>query len=492
MRAIKYPNLRQAWLCAGGLLFVIVLTRWILPLNSGLWLDETATHWIVKEGPSQIAARCAQWGKDESVLYAWIAWGAEALGGPNEFALRFPSVVAMAMATFLLYKLASRLMDHEAGILASVSFLSLHTVAFAAIDARPYACGLLTLIGSAFLLVKWLDYGPLWLAVVASVFAAATIYFHPLYSVALIPLATYAVLRLRTLGPVRQAAAAGVAFLTMVLVLPLVGQFFWLMNNASKVSFVSTPNVGDLMAQLVRIEFVPAIIFGFGLVRLALLTLDSKRAATPAATLCLILTWWLVPLLTLFLISYFTSAKVFVPRYVLSAAPGFALTFAWILRGFRPAVSRVVVLCILLLASVGKFSHPVHGDELRRALSQVRALMHEREMPLMIASGYLESMDPARSGDLTPDSYLFSPLSMYPVMGNVIPIPASVNAYSEQYTESAVSNKLRTADEFLLLIRAGSNVATWLTARLHSNGWTAARVGDFTDWELYRFRRAAI
>ena len=52
--------------------------------------------------------------------YFMIAWVARRVGGISEIALRVPSVIAMALATYLLYRLGRRLFDAETGLIAAV------------------------------------------------------------------------------------------------------------------------------------------------------------------------------------------------------------------------------------------------------------------------------------------------------------------------------------------------------------------------------------
>src|ERR1041385_317741 len=137
-----------------------IVELWLLPLKASFWLDETATFWIIKDGLSNLVSRAIYW-SGQSPFYYLVAWLALQMGGLQTIVLRMPSIIAMALAAYWLYKLATRLLDAETAPLAVLVFVCLEQVAFAAGDARPYALGLCMLTGSAFLLVRWLDEGRL-------------------------------------------------------------------------------------------------------------------------------------------------------------------------------------------------------------------------------------------------------------------------------------------------------------------------------------------
>jgi len=51
-----------------------------------------------------------------------MLWLVVGLGGAREIVLRLPSVIAAAGAALLLYRLGTRLVDREAGLLAATAF----------------------------------------------------------------------------------------------------------------------------------------------------------------------------------------------------------------------------------------------------------------------------------------------------------------------------------------------------------------------------------
>jgi Dolichyl-phosphate-mannose-protein mannosyltransferase len=117
-----------------GLLALAIVRLWILPLGTSLWLDETGTFWLIKDGPRAMLSRISDW-PSSSVAYGYIAWVAYALGGAREWVLRLPSVFAVAVAAVFVYQIARRLLDVESAFPAVAVFVCLKWVAFSAGEA---------------------------------------------------------------------------------------------------------------------------------------------------------------------------------------------------------------------------------------------------------------------------------------------------------------------------------------------------------------------
>lgn len=116
----------QSYLCF--LLGVGVFRLWILPLRSSLWLDETMTYWVIKDGLAHTFSRALL--VMDSPLYFPAVWVATAIGCPREFVMRLPSTIAMGFATFLLYRLGVLLFDRLTGLLTALVFACLPGIAF--------------------------------------------------------------------------------------------------------------------------------------------------------------------------------------------------------------------------------------------------------------------------------------------------------------------------------------------------------------------------
>ena len=63
-------------------------------------------------------------------------------------------MIAMALATYLLYRLGRRLFEAETGMIAAIVLATTNSGAHLATDARPYAIGVLAFIAATLSLVR--------------------------------------------------------------------------------------------------------------------------------------------------------------------------------------------------------------------------------------------------------------------------------------------------------------------------------------------------
>jgi mannosyltransferase len=142
------------------LITVAVVRFWLMPLHTSFWTDETGTFWTIKDGLRSMFERIELW-PNTSPLFGIIAWLAYRAGDRHEYAMRLPSVLAMAAAAWLLSRLAVRLLGSGSALPVVAVFISLQPVNLGAAEARPYALVFALGTGATLALVKWLDTGNL-------------------------------------------------------------------------------------------------------------------------------------------------------------------------------------------------------------------------------------------------------------------------------------------------------------------------------------------
>ncbi|MEI9974827.1 MAG: glycosyltransferase family 39 protein [Ignavibacteriota bacterium] len=280
-------------------------------ITSSLWLDETATYWVVKDGIGDVVARSWAW-SGQSALYYLTAWVARHLA-PDlgmEFALRLPTLLALIACVILLYRLGRYLMNARAGVLAALAFLCIPDVSFAAIDARPYMLGLALLIASMLCFFRWLDTGKLLFAILYTVSAALVVYCHCLFGLALFAQVIYGWRYWRKLMALWIAVGA--------LCLPLAGQLLHFYQTRRTHSFDASP---DFKAFFTAIA--PPILAGS--ILLAVFVSRKRLRLRHRIYWPYLVAWLVFPPAFLFALSSFTDTKLFVTRYYLSCSPAVAL-----------------------------------------------------------------------------------------------------------------------------------------------------------------------
>ena len=482
------PDHEKASRFFGILVAIAVVDLWILPIRSSFWLDETATFWVVKDGLANLLLR-SNWAGSQSPLYYLTVWLALIAGGRHEWVLRLPSLVALIVAAGLLYRLAARLFDPASARLAVLSFACSGAVAFAASDARPYALGLCLLIVSAWLLVRWLDTGGARYAAGAMLFSALTIYAHYMFGPVLVVLASYGVWRALREGRIRVWELATVGIGAFVLLLPLVAQLRNVFQNRAVHSFSGTPDLRALFASI-----APPVLAGslaVGLLLALLFHPEQDRGPAPRRdSVFLAAGWALGPPLLLFAISVLSPSKLFVPRYYISCIPGQCLLAGWLARSLAGGPGQRIVATVLVVSSIFSFGSAYHSDEdwsgaMRRIDSESSA-----DLPVLVASGFVEATDPKALEDPKLRDVLFAPQQMYPLRGKLIRLPYRLDEESAKYVERLLP-ALEQEDRFVLEVHRSQGLPfeLWLRGRLAPEGFRSESLGDFGSVAVFRFSR---
>jgi len=475
-----------------GVWTVSVGLLWILPLWSSLWLDETITYWVVRDGLPALFRRSLFYNA-QSPAYFVTAWAAVAVGGAKEWVLRIPSILAAAASTVLVYRLGLRFGDWEMGALAAVCFASYWLVADAAITARGYAVGLLVLIGAVLALDRWIDRRrPMdWAMYV--ILSVLTVYIQPLFAIMFVVHVVQAADRARrgtaTIGwssAAVTAGAIGLLLVPLVVALPPVWQRRMWMSAASGAAFRGW---GDIRFALAPLAIVACV---------ALLErrLPAHYLRMPAP-LVLLLCWAAVPVLVVMAAARWMSPTVLVSRYFLSAAPAIALIMAWAIRGFRNSRIRLVlVTMVACLAVIGMGVGVERREDWRGALHAAAAATSGNSAPVLVGAGFIESARLRLPLDLEEASYLVSPVAFYRVPGPAIPLPYDLGEHGAAYLRQ-VSMILAKGDGPFVLVddthrffgRQFVGFRDWLEHEFEPMGFSSRPVGRFGTISVVVFER---
>ncbi len=461
-----------------SLILLLVALLWLSPINRGLWLDETGTYWMIKDGFSQIAPRCIQW-PSTSALYSAIVLLSTKLAGMNEIAMRIPSVLAAAVAAFLVYRLSLLLFGRRAGLPSVLVFVGLEPIAFAACDARAYAFAILSALAAVFTLIRWLQTFRIVYGVVFCLFASLTIYFHLLFAAMLLVYAVYAVYCLRAgKRPVLRSFIIGCALIGLFS-LPLIPFALSLVRSGSKLVFVPTPGLITLFAFILPPVTICPLLAGVAFFYSTNRPFRWIHARMEQKALVLIAFWLLLPPLLFFVVSVLTPEKIFIPRYLLPCLGALALLAGWVIS-LLDLPSRV--LCAVLIASLAilpnKGFRPAHGGDWRAAIENARTSAVASGMPVLIRSGFPESV---RFGDWSKAQYipfLFAPLEAYPLSANFVRLPYYLTPEAAAHLEQA-SPSIENAKGFMLITMGEPEYDLWLQGRFSPAGFEAQPAKQF-------------
>jgi mannosyltransferase len=434
---------------------------WIPPITSSFRTDETATLWVISDGLAEAIKRSLRF-QGESPFYYMLQSVSRTVFGSSEPALRILSIVAALGAGLLLYRLGRRLVDHETGLIAGVLLVVSEGIAFAAVDARPYALSIFATVAASLALVRWIDEDRLRDGVTYVLLASAALYLHYLAVLALISHGILVVLRHRRSKTRYVIATAGV----VLLLLPALPQLASLFFRRSELEVAFEVSFGDLFTAL-----VPPILIGSALIgvivarRMDRLSLRSVSASNGAVLFAL--SWWVVTPAALFLTTKVGGTSLFEPRFFIFSVPAVALIGAMVIRRLEPARARRLVVLAIAVLALAAFASPTHSpQQWRTASANVRSLASPTT-PVLVRPGFIESAQLEWLSHPDRLSYLLSPISAYRMAGDIIPLPYYLSSAAERYLGSIVVGKLLSVDRFIVVNDYGDFQA-WLRGRLPS------------------------
>ena len=417
--------------------------------------------------------------------------------GFSETVYRLPSTVLMAIALFLIARLAGRLIHPDAGWFAVFACLTLREINYEAADARPYALGTCVAAAGLWFLVRWLDSarwrdGLLFVGFAALLWPVHLLYW-PFYGL----FAGYALLRLiRHETEVTWLRAAALFLLLGVALIPVLLHALPLLREAKAHVIVAPPRFRDLRNSY---KFL-LVLGGGGAAWLVARVLRWPRQTAPAwSAVILILGWWLWHPLCLFVFSRLTGNSVFVERYLSPALPGGALAATLAAAYFIPArhwkpLSAILGAgVVLLMGNVRDFSPPHHNSGWREAAREINELDLGATTPVIYPSPFIEAKWPVWRPDYTLPGFLYCHTLVYPVVGAPYLFPYGSSAEGERYAADLLRGALFSAGRFVIYgghgdVRLWRN---WFTGRPELTGWRNRQLGPFGDVDVALFENPA-
>jgi hypothetical protein len=486
---IDFERLSRFALPAALLLGIARL--WIAPLGSSLVLDETGTYWTIQGGWAEIAARTQIF--QQSALFGYIVWISQRVFGLNEFALRLPSVLAMAATLVVVYRLGTWLIGREAATLGVLLLLISPDVAFEAADARPYALALFSSTLALLMLVRWFDTGKTAYAAGYALSAAAAVHFHVLFAVAFPVHLIYAWLRLRHATPVTLRGIAVVTAAIGALLLPLKDHVAAMAATRASHVLADKPGIHGFI-QLFTSETLGALLLCVVAAVCLMPGLKLVLPDIPRESKWLLLAATAIPAIANFAASRITGSAVFLARYMLCIQPPLALLMGYLLCSIRPAWQRNLIVAgqamLLTIAWTGMGRHVEHAREGWRDAAAAVNRSENAAAPVMLSGSFVESKNLNYLTDPR-HGYVLAPFAFYPVRRSAYALPIGYNAEAEGYVDRVVTGLETERPGFILVERQCGMCFRWqgwIEARLKSAGFTMTTLGRFSDVMVYRFR----
>jgi 4-amino-4-deoxy-L-arabinose transferase-like glycosyltransferase len=492
------PAASHWWRSTEALLFTVLILCavrfWLMPLPSSFWVDEMATAFVVQHGAADPTLAVAP--QVPASLYYVLPAAAQWLFGFSEVAYRLPSVLAIAIALFLIGRIAARLIHPGAAWFAVFTCLALRPFNYEAADARPYALATCLACAAIWFLMRWLD-DARWLDAVLFVATAALLWrvhliLWPLY----ILFAGYTAWRLiRSETAVSWRAVFAAFGVLAVLLIPVLMQAMALYGQAAAHVIAPVPALTDLFRSL-NLGLISAFCAAAAL--LSRWRWWPMVRPLPSNSACgLVLGWWLCQPVCLFAFSSMTHNSVFVPRYLSVALPGAALACTLTVAVFTPPrywrTLSLFLGCgvLLFVGSWKRVWPPHHNSDWRAAAAALAVRSLGADVPLIAPSPFVEAKEPVWRPDYPVSSFLYCHLLVYPVPGKIYPFPFDSSPQVERYAKRLTAETLSPSDRFVIY---GDNPKVlywqdWFAARPELLSWRARKLGPYGDVSIVIFEK---
>lgn len=465
---------------------------WLVPMRSSFWVDELVTVFVVRHPGDPSFAPVPQ---VPASIYYWLPRVSSGLFGNSEFAWRIPSALAMALALFLIGRIAARLIHPRAGWFAIFACLGLHGINYFAADARPYGAGIAVASLSVWLLIRWLDNGR-WQYALGFALAAALLWrIHLIYWPFYLVFGIYTAVRIArketNVGWWQALAWFGLLSASLV---PVAINALFVMHQAGSHVIAEMPGFREF-EHAVRWSLV--LIAGAGVWLMArILKWPAGETKPQFTSIALIALWWLGQPLAIFLFSRFTGDSAFITRYVSLALPGTALMATAVAARWIPE-DRWLPLSLAMGAGAVLFmgqwtTADVRHDnsDWRAAAREVVRLADSPEMPVICLSPFVEARSPVWTPDYPLPGFLYSHLGYYPLRGRFYLFPfGEAAADGETYAAKITAETLGKSRRFVIY---GANQfwRDWFAQRPELSGWRN-RLEMFGDVKLVVFEGPA-
>lgn len=392
------------------------------PLSGSLWLDESVSAWIIRDGLSPLLLRVDEY-QGQSPFYFLLLWGWSGIFGSSEVALRGLSMLAAGGTAYAVFATARELRDRETGMWSVLFLLASDGFVKSAFSARPYAVALCFLTFSVLMLCRWLRSGQRAHLIGATLCTLGAFYCQYFFG-------EIVLVQLALVGLHPQVATRLKAFFVSLVVLfvaslPGLAHLWEIATRQSLYSFSGLPHVQDLARALfppgLFVYVITAALLTRVYYRFVCSDVDRKKLLVAAL-------WWTLPVLTFFLASWVLGSSLFFWRFYLWSSIGLALLLALLLRALDLMMARrliAAVIVVLLLIVPRRWL----VEDWRQAAAIVnRQVASAAELPVLVYSGFIELEAQSWLEDPRRRSYLLAPFESYPIDARPLLISSDIGA----------------------------------------------------------------
>lgn len=401
---------------------------WIPQLSTALFVDEAATHWMIKDGWRQALHRSLQ-KPGQSSLYAVLLSGWSFVCGTSEIALRIPSIIAGIGVCGCLLVL-SRLRAALGMTIASGLVVLSPTFTFASTSARPYGLGLLLSVASLVVAQFAAERNSRALVYVSGAMAALSLYCHITF-LAVIPVLLIVTLQ-SSCGIQAKENACRIALVVALCAVPVMLHHFMLED--SRISEIAVleqmPSVAGLILYLSSVSIALVCVWLLTL-KLCVSRRDTLLRPGYREPLVLGLALYLSSKLSGLLAAITINPTLLLPRYCVLASVGEALVAASLIAAIaRPIWRRMFSVAFAVCFLLPWFGATTPDTAWLPVVTETRKYIQSEGCDVFALVGFAESRQVRLLIREPEHSFISSPLEYYQLLPATL-LPAHAESMEE-------------------------------------------------------------
>jgi mannosyltransferase len=354
---VRVGSLTADLAVVGAAAFVLGILR--LGAQS-LWIDESLTWTEIRR---------SYWSYVDG--YYWLYYSVERpwtlVAGTSEWALRFPSVVGSVLACTLMVLLGRRLFDRRVGLVSGLLLATSPFVVQWSQQARGYTFLLALAVLATLLLVRALDRGDRGAWALYGLAMSALIVWHPVGGALMV--VPHLVLAARSRDRLSPHGLLAVA-VVMALGVPWAAQVAMRSTGEGvAMNWLKFPSAETAGRTLLDVSGIAGLGVLFAVAGLWVLRRQGRADAA-----LWVGAWAFTPFLVALVVS--VERPIYLDRYLIVAAPAFALLAATALLGSRGWTRSLAVTAVVVATSVGLVrwygtadGGNWHGEDWRQAVA---------------------------------------------------------------------------------------------------------------------------
>jgi hypothetical protein len=198
--------------------------------------------------------------------------------------------------------------------------------------------------------------------------------------------------------------------------------------------------------------------------------------------------WMLLGPAVIFVVTRAAGLGLYSMRYLIYALLPCFILLAWAIQHVQNDRARFALVAAIALNAPFHL-YGIGLAEWRTPLATIRQVAGEN-IPILLRSGFIESTYLDMSGEPNPSTYLYAPLTAYPVRNPVIPVPFLVDAEAERAVETRIRELEPSHRRFCLMGETKSDAFDSLPAWFSANGYVSSQ-RSMSGFTVFFFERPA-